>query len=161
MLKELWEKLFKMHAVFIPYGKKEWVDIFLRDLAAQKLTLRYHKEGEEDKHQFIECQLRVLPLGLYEFVFPKEHMDAVLTTLNFHMIPPYNIDKEISFMTMKIKPLDYAKKFLNIEDAPEFKTDKLIPWNKIFVSIIPIGVRYDGELTDSHGEMAGWIHEAI
>lgn len=146
-----------MHAVFIPYGKKEWVDIFLRDIAAQKLPMKMYKEGEKDTQQYIECQLRVLPFGFYEFVFPKEHGDAVLNTLRFDKPIPYGADKEFKIMGMKVKPLKYIRKFLNIIEAPEFKTDKKLLWTDMFVSIIPIGIRYDKEIEEPNG----WKHEAI
>lgn len=146
-----------MHAVFMLYGKKEWVDILIRDMSAQKLPLVSHKEGEPDVRQLIDCQVRILPFGLYEFVFPKEFEDVVLTTLDFHKKTSYNLDKEISIMRMKFKPLNYLRKFLNIEEPKDFKTEQQLPWIKEFVSIIPIGVRYDGEVTEPDGS----THEAI
>lgn len=146
-----------MHAVFIPYGKKEWVDIFLRDIMAQKLPIKATTKDGKEFHTIIECQLRVLPGGMYEFVFPKEYKDLVLTTLDFHKPISYGLDKEIKILGMKFKPLDYVKKFLKLEDPGEFKTDNQFPWIKMFVSIIPLGVRYDRELTAEDGT----IHEAI
>lgn len=150
-----------MHAVFIPYGKIECVETLIRDLRAQKLTLRCYKEGEKDVHMFITCQVRILPFGVYEFVFPKEHADVVLTSLDFHKPLAYGLDKEIKLLGMKIKPLDYAKKYLRIENIPEFKTDKALLLERTNVSILPIGVRYDGEIEEEHGEMKGFKHEAI
>lgn len=155
-----------MHACFIPYGKKECLDIFLRDMAAQKLPLRYFKEGEEDKLMYIDCQVRILPFGIWEFVFPKEYMDSVLTTLKFHKNLknlPYELDKEISIFGFKIKPLEYLKKYLRIVDPPEFKTDKTLLWMGDNVSIIPLGIRYEGEkpVTEVAGDLAGWSHERI
>lgn len=151
------------HAVFMVYGKKEFVDMFLRDLAAQKLSMVYHKKGEPDKTMFIECQLRVLPFGLYEFVFPKEHMDLVLTGLRFHMPSGiYNLDQEITKFGFTIKPLDHLRKFLKIEPVPEFKTDKALLFTYQHIAVIPIGVRYDGEITEPEGcANPGWTHEAI
>jgi hypothetical protein len=156
-----------MHAIFMPYGKKECVDWLIRDMTSQKLPLKIWKkdaEGkiiEEDNGNFIDCQIRMLPFGLYEFVFPKEFMDAVLTSLWFNKPDSpdlaYNINREISIFGMKFKPLDYVKKFLRIEDPPKFDNSKSLLWWNQHIGIIPIGIRYDGEVQETNG----FWHEAI
>lgn len=150
-----------MHAIFMVYGKKECVDYLIRDMTSQKLPLRFYKKDAdgkviEEKNTWIDCQVRVLPFGLYEFVFPKEFMNKVLTSLWFGRPIAYNLDAEIKFMGIKIKPLDYVKKFLRIEDAPKFDNSQTLIWWEQHIGIIPIGIRYDTELKD--GE---WFHEAI
>ena len=156
----------------MPYGRWEWVDVFLNELRAQKLTLKMHRKNpetgkEEEQHIFLSCQLRQLPGGLYEFIFPKEHMNLVLTGLNFAAADSghsdFDINKEFSVFGFKIKPIEYLKKFLRIEDIPEFDSSKTIIWDKMFVSIIPIGVRYEqGEVMEKEiSPYAGWWHEAI
>ena len=156
-----------MHAVFYPYGKKEWVDILLRDMMATKLPHRFYKEGESDVFMVAECQIRVLPLGFYEFIFPKEYQDIVLTTLNFHRKDKghsdFEFDKEFSFGPIKIKPMEYLKKWLRIEDPKDFKlSTEIMNWLIIHVSIIPIGVRYEqGTIVEKQGQFQGWSHEAI
>lgn len=143
-----------MHVVFIPYGMKKHVDYFLNELEHLKLSLRSYKKGEEDKKTLIECQLRILPGGFYEFVFPKEFINPVLTTFLFHKPSAYNLDKKI----LGFSPFKKIKEFLRIEDAPkDFDTSRTLPVVSDFVSIIPIGIRYDGEVTEADG----WKHEAI
>ena len=94
-------------------------------------------------------------------------MDVVLTGLNFHYKDnghsDFNINKEFSFGLFSIKPIDYLRKFLRIEPIPEFKSDKEIIWSKLWVSIIPIGVRYEqGEVLEKEGSpFAGLWHEGI
>ena len=145
-----------MHAVFMAYGMKDKVEYFLKELEHQKLVITFYKD--EEKVTFpVQCQVRILPFGIYEFVFPKEHMDAVLTTLRFHQKPPYNLDKSL----LGIKPFKVIKDFLRIEEIPEFKTDNIIPLYFEHVAIVPIGVRYDGEITEKQGKYEGWHHEAI
>jgi hypothetical protein len=153
-----------MHAVFMPYGKKECVDMLLRDIGAQKLQLRAWKKDAEGKETdviapWIDCQLRILPLGVYEFIFPKEYMPQVLTALWFgrHEEGTYNLNKELRVLGLKIKPLDYVKRFLRIEDPPKFDTKEGIIWYEKDVGIIPIGIRYDGEIQEANG----YWHEAI
>lgn len=152
-----------MHAVFMLYGKYEFVNILIRDICSQKLTLRIYKEGEQDKSSLIECQLRKLPFGLYEFIFPKEHKDIVLNTLWFERDGiDYDLNREISLLGLKIKPMKFLKKFLKIEDAPKIEDKtKILPWVIQHVGIIPIGVRYDGEIAEIQGELKGWKHERI
>src|SRR3990167_10420710 len=147
-----------MHAIFMPYGRWEWINVFLNELRAQKLTIRMHRKNpetglEEEQHVFISCQLRMLPGGLYEFIFPKEHINIVLTGLNSDAKDgghsDFDINKEFSFGLFSIKPIDYLRKFLRIEPVPEFDSSKTIIWDKMFVSIIPIGVRYEqGEVME-------------
>jgi len=161
-----------MHAIFIPYGRKEWVDVFLNDLRAQKLTLRLHRKNpetgqEEEQHIYTECQLRQLPFGIYEFIFPKEHMDIVLAGLNFHLgekaHSDFDINKEFSFGMIKIKPIEYARKYLRIEPVPEFNSSKGLIFSTMWVSIIPIGIRHEqGEVQERPGSaFEGWWHEGI
>jgi len=148
----------------MPYGKKECVDLLLRDMAAQKLQLKGWKKDEkgnitETVAPWIECQLRVLPLGVYEFIFPKEYLPQVLTALWFGRAEDstYNLNKEISVFGIKIRPIDQIKKFLRIEDPPKFEQTDGILWYQENIGIIPIGIRYDGEIQEKNG----YWHEAI
>ena len=158
-----------MHAVFALYGRYEWVEIFLNELKAQKLTARIHRKNpetgkDEEMKIWWRCQVRVLPGGFYEMVFPKEHIDTVLTGLGFHQKghTDFDIEKDFSLGLFKIKPIDYLRKFLRIDPVPEFNHEKELIFEKMFVSIIPIGVRYEqGEITLKGGEFDGWNIEAL
>ncbi len=140
-------------------------------MRAQKLTLRLHRRNsetgaEEEQHIFTECQLRMLPGGLYEYIFPREHIDIVLTGLNFHLKDKghsdFDIEKEFNIFGFKVKPIDYLKKFLRIDDIPEFDSTKELMFSKFWVSIIPIGIRYEqGEVMEKAGIYEGWWHEGI
>lgn len=147
-----------MHAVFAVYGMKQEVDFFLDELVHLKLFMEIRRNQEKDK-VLVQCQVRFMPGGLIDFVFPKENADAVLTTLRFHEEPPYNIGKELSILGLKkIQPLKYLREFLNLEEIPEFNKDNLLPILLTKnVALIPIGVRYDKELTEADG----WVHEAM
>lgn len=169
-----------MHAIFCAYGKTNWLEYFLNQISAQKVPLKLWRINpetgqREERTEWTEIQLRTLPGGFYEVVFPQEHMDTVLTTLEFNRkggkgkplgqdssIENYELDKEISILGMKFKPLDYIKKFLRIEDPPEFKTDNQFIWFHPFVSIIPLGIRREqGDVMEKVGPNAGWWHEGI
>lgn len=150
-----------MHAIFIPYGKKEHVDNFFRDLQAQKYKLKMWK-GKEVKHVWIEGQLRFCPFGVYEHIFPREEMDVVLTTLKFKTAPHTGEPKFNDRYDLGKVKLTILRKALKAKPAPDFKTDKAYLWLRDFVEIIPIGIREDDDIVDdTPGENFGWTHEAI
>ena len=156
-----------MHAAFIPYGKVEEVDLMLNDMRAQKHQLKLWKgkknaschdilikgkDGYKEKTIWIQSQIRYLPFGVIEYVFPKEDMDLVLTTLMFKDNKRYGTSKLI---------YSFIRKMIKCKKIPEFKTDKHYLWITTHVNIIPVGIREDGEFTDPDGPYKGWTHEAI
>src|SRR3990167_11458054 len=149
-----------MHAVFLLYGHKPRVDDFIMDVMAQKFPLKLWRNNpetgvyEERLGNWVQCQLRILPGGIYEIVFPKEFMAPVLTTLGFNKmhsdkkgegnpIADFDINREISIMGFKFKPINFIKKELRIEDPGEFKTEESLLWLRDFVTIIPLGIRHE------------------
>lgn len=151
-----------MHFIFIPYGKRTEVELLVRDMEAQKHKLTCHKEGEKDKVVWIQGQVRVLPFGIMEYVFPKDDLDAVLNTLCYEQYPNsdrYELEK-LNFF--RFQPLSLLRKFLKCERLPkEWKKDQKLLWIRDNVMIIPVGIRPDGEIVDSAGLFKGWTHEAI
>jgi len=140
-----------MHAVFIPYGKRSEVELLLRDMDAQKHYIPMWK-GKKKKGIWIQSQVRLLPFGVYEYIFPKEDMDIVLTTLKFNEV---KYDLGIIKTTL-------IKKALKVKKIPEFKKERKYLWIKDNVNIIPLGIREDVNIIDSTpGENFGWEHEAI
>jgi len=140
-----------MHFAFIPYGKRSEVELLLRDMEAQKHKLKL-KKGDILKEVWIQGAIRQMPLGIYEYVFPQENMDAVLWTL----LDP----KQDRYDLGKLK-LWILKKMIKCEPIPEFKRDNQYLWVKDNVNIIPLGVRYDRQVADGWGEHEGWEHEAL
>lgn len=144
-----------MHAVFALYGKLEEVELAMRDMRSQKHYLRMYKDDGSEQKILLQGQMRVGIGGIYEYVFPKEDLDAVLATLRFN--EPSKYSAKIPKMYLKI-----LKKMLGIEDIPKFDTTKKYPWIVENVGIIPLGIRYDGEIIEPEGmKYAGWKHEAI
>lgn len=143
-----------MHVAFIPYGIKHAVDFLLRDMESQKHKLKVYKKGEPDNFIWLQGQLRILPFGVYEYVFPREDLDLVLTTL----MPSYAQNMGSYVGKTKIMIL---RKILKLKKIPKYKTDNCFLWIKDDVSIILIGIREDGELTEKQGNYVGWSHEAI
>lgn len=151
-----------MHVAFIPYGKRSEVELMFRDMEAQKHKLRIHKEGEKDKYCWFQAQVRIMPFGVVEYVFPREDLDVVLNTLTYQ-IPP-NLDRyeleKIKFMG--VTPLSLIKKVLKLEPIPkDFSKERKLLWIKDNVMIIPLGIRRDEDIVAPDGEAKGWTHEAI
>lgn len=150
-----------MHAVFIPYGKRDEVELMMRDMEAQKFLLPMWK-GKEKATAIIQGQVRILPMGVMEYCFPKENKDLVLTSLKFHGYEQsqYKL-KDIKIAFLKGSPVEFLRKFLECSHVPEFKSDRNLLWVNENVMIIPIGVKDDENLTETEGKYVGWTHEAI
>lgn len=137
----------------MPYGKRELVEKLLRDMEAQKHQLIMTK-GEEKRVLWIDGQVRVLPFGLYEYVFPKEDLDLVLRTL----VPSANKDR-YSLGEIRNKVL---RKIVKAEPLPDYalQGNKFL-WVKENVEVIPIGIRKDSEIVGNALYDDGYTHEAI
>jgi hypothetical protein len=148
-----------MHLAFIPYGIKNMVDFIIEDLNHKYLPLRLYKEGEEDK--FVLTQTQIRQFGIYELVFPKEYMVEVFSALKIKNSRINNFDKKI----LGISPLSALRKILELEPIPDFEETNHpnfpIPEYIKFVGIMPIGVRYDKDITEKTGDYEGWSHEGI
>ena len=153
-----------MHAIFMPYGKVEWVENFLNDIRAHKSYIKATCEGKEDIKFLTQYQLRILPFGFYEVVFPREDLDIVLTTLNFpHANNVYSDRYQIPEFAMK-----QVRKILHCELAPtDYKRDTAFPWVRGIdlkhqeAYVLPIGIRKDLDITETKEEFKGYTHEAI
>jgi hypothetical protein len=144
-----------MHILFIPYGKRQEVELLLRDMEAQKHWLPMRKE-QEQTGIWVQGTIRMLPFGIYEYICPKENGEMVMKTLDFGKKSPYDFPK--LFMNI-------LNKILKIEKIPEIKTDKKYLWIKDNVSIIPLGIKTDNDdvVEDGHfyPELKGYVHEAL
>jgi len=147
-----------MHVSFMPYGKRAEVELLFRDMEAQKHFLIMHKEGQPDMGIWLQSQLRMLPLGVWEYVFPKEELALVLTTLGRAKGKAdnglYNFGWLQKFILQKLTQSDPIPK--------DYKTDAKYLWVKDNVNIILIGIKNDGDMTEGpENKYAGWTHEAI
>ena len=72
-----------MHLAFIPYGPRESVEWLLRQMEAQKHALLFWKKDDPkaQKPIYIPGAIRMLPLGIYEYIFPRESLQLVLNSL--------------------------------------------------------------------------------
>jgi hypothetical protein len=150
-----------MHVVFMPYGDIYSVERFLNDMKAQKHQITFTSpDGKQQKQIYISAQLRVLPFGFYEYVFPKEDLDIVLTTLlREGGEDRYSMEK-VSFMGLT--PVTLLRKFLKCDPLPEFKRENKMLWVMDNVNITVLGYRKDLEMEEpALSSLPGWKHEAI
>tara|TARA_Y100000310_G_scaffold58013_1_gene53171 strand:+ start:2763 stop:3239 length:477 start_codon:yes stop_codon:yes gene_type:complete len=158
-----------MHAVFIPYGKLTELQFFYRDAESQKYLWRMWQGDKENptklQHIYLGGGLRTLPFGIMEYCFPQEHVDIVLNTLKFDFEgKAYTASKHGKIPYSKIigrARMLFLRKLAGCEPIPEFKRGRVMPWTMQNIKIIPLGVRYDCDMTETSGDFAGWTHEAI
>lgn len=146
-----------MHFAFIPYGARQEVERLFRDMEAQKFQLKLTKKGEKDKAVFIPGQVRLLPLGVVEFIFPREYVDIILNTMLDNTAPNRYSQHKLykTFMAM-------FRKVLGLKKLPEYKKKEKFPWTIQHVSIMPVGIREDGDLSEAKDMgYKDWWHEAI
>lgn len=147
-----------MHFAFIPYGARTEVERFLRDVESQKFQLKLSKKGEKDKHVWVTGQIRELPFGVKEIVFPREYKDMVVATMTKNTAP--NRQKE----HYAYKPImSMLRKGLRLKSLPrEFNQDNKFIWDLEHVSIMPLGIREDSDLKEEKDMgYKGWNHESL
>ena len=146
-----------MHFAFIPYGARPEVERFMRDVESQKFQLKLTKKGEKDKHVWINGQIRELPFGVKEIVFPREYQDLVISTM---MRKEPNRQKS----HYAYKPImTMLRKGLKLDPIPnDFDPKKYLIWDMEYVSIMPLGIRHDSDLKECKDMgYKDWDHESI
>ena len=127
-------------------------------MEAQKHLMPMTKEGEDNMGVWISGQIRDLPFGIKEYVFPKESLDIVLRTLGAKTTE-IGGEYGVSFKRM-VYP--FLRKFLKLKPIPNYEDEgKHFKWVKAFVSIIVLGTREDGEIVGTYIDDLGWTHEAL
>lgn len=142
-----------MHVSFIPYGERSCVERLLRDMEAQKHLMPMTK-GKKTQGTWMPGQIRELPFGVKEYVFPKESLNMVLRTLHANK-GKYGINfKNFAYPVLR--------KFLKLKNVPKYeKEGDIYLWGKRFVSIVVLGIREDGEIVGGEVDDDGWTHEAL
>ncbi len=123
-------------------------------MEAQKHLMPMTK-GKKKMGTWMPGQIRILPFGVMEYVFPKESLDRVLRTLK---------DKEGGLYGVKFKRLvmPTLRKLLKLKPIPKYeKEGELYMWSKAFVSLVVLGIREDGEIVGEYINDKGWTHEAL
>lgn len=140
-----------MHVVFFAYGIKDKVDLFLRDLQCQKFKLPFKKKNGKEAFVWVQGSLRQLPLGMYDYVFPKESLDAVLNTLKFDSPSYYPKHKFGKYLVI-------LRKIFKLKKHPKYSKKNNYVWFMNDVALIPVGIREDEERWFSETNL---FHEAL
>lgn len=123
------------------------IDVFEARMSTLPLMLPFEKDGKKYKQPMFGM---LEPVKLYRYVFPKEHLDEILKTLDFPENVNYKrFDKQKLFLR---KALGLKKTPIPKEDAQPF----LI--HKMGVALKDIGIKED---VDNMTFPDGTIHEAI
>lgn len=142
-----------MHVVFMVCGRKQSVDHMFMDMQAQKFPL-INTKGDDKKAIYLQGTLRYSILGTWEYVFPRESRDIVMTTLGFNTerYPQHKLDlrKWGLRKVLKCKPI-----------PKKFDSSQKLLWVTNDVAVIPIGIREDTDLVETDGEFKGYTHEAL
>ncbi len=147
-----------MHVMFIPYGKRSEVELLLRDMEAQKHGLICTSDTGEKATVYIQGNLRQLPLGVYDYIFPREDCDNVLNTLRHgKQYDAYMKPWMLIFLRKVLHCGKPAPKTVPFIEEPKMQ----YMWIKDHVHIIVIGVKEDTTLVEKEGKYAGWTHEAL
>lgn len=145
-----------MHAFFMTRGIKQDVDLVVKFLETRTFLLPFTdmKTGLE-KFQPIQGNLQ--PIQLWSYVFPEYERDKVLTSLKFD---EENRKRWTSDLKMKAA-VEGLRLMLGAKKIPSFSKEQrmLMPLAALNnVSIIPIGIKEDGVMPDSHDDT---VHESL
>jgi hypothetical protein len=142
-----------MQSYFITRGKYEEVETFITWLRCQVLPLKIIKGDGSTDQMAMECMVR--PIQLWEFVYPREHHDLVVNSLNlaaktnpFYYNSSYNLNPKL----FVLRKLLGAKSF----EQPKDKINKLMLPYERFKNINVLGIGYVED-----GDIAELTHERI
>ena len=148
-----------MHVSFIPYGERSIVEKLFREMEQQKHLMpmwKKHGKGMRNRQSWIPGQIRQMPGGVYEYVFPKENLDRVLRTMG--------VAGSGDIYGVNFKKLIYPllRKVLKLKPVPKYgKEGDVYLWTKMYVAIIILGIREDGDVVGIYTDDKGWTHEAL
>ena len=142
-----------MHAYGIFRGVKKELDDAIAQLQGQYLPFEVFKDGAAGlkKGKYL-AQLQVRPIQLYEFVFPKEHKDFVLTSI--FVDPSNQVDRgnEKTMSHTKSKRHDKAiwflRKVLGVKKAEWKPTIEKWPIPFSHLDRVLIGIKEDYNFDD-------------
>jgi hypothetical protein len=129
-----------MHLVFMTRGVKSQRDQFVNFMQTQMFPWK-RTNLSTGKDEIVMVQGALRPIELFEYVFPEEHLNEVLTMLN---IPP----KDPQFNSWGMD--SFKRKMLrqalgkDLQDVPEYKP---VPTSRFIetrgVAIYPLGIKKD------------------
>lgn len=134
-----------MHFTFAASGHSRWLQTFEEYLKTRIFPMPVTMPDGSTVMQNVESALR--PIQLYEFIFPKEHLDVVLNTL------AKDGEDRPRGKSLGL-PLAMVRKALHLKKIPKKRDPskgKLAIIDQ-HVRIVPIGIRYDEDIVYPDGK---------
>ena len=130
-----------MHAYGLIRGIKHEVDRFITELQGKYVPYEVKEGAAGIPKGTYYAQIHVRPIQLYEFVFPREQKDIVLTTI-FGM-------ENGATQHKKHKKWIYAlRKMLGVEPFPVYDNKLTLPISRQHMEVIGVGVKDDYDFAD-------------
>ena len=124
-----------MHLYFITRGPKHWRDLFI-DFMHTFMWKWKRKNLKTNKEEICQVQGSLRPIELWEYVFPEECLDEVLTVIKANETK--HVFKGARGVALR-KALGKGVK--PIPDHKEVKTNKYAEKNA--VAVYPVGIKKD------------------
>ena len=125
-----------MHTVFGIRGIKQDVENFIEELSTRYVSFKMFNEKAKKMESKL-VRLRVCPVQIFDVSFPKEHADAVLSTI-------YSGGKGKTISRKLRKYAKLLRVMLGLKDLPKYKTESHLmmsyPEN---IEVIALGVKED------------------
>jgi len=148
-----------MHLAFATRGPINEVEDFIKELSTRYLEFDwYNQETKKLERRMIKG--RLCPIQLWDFSFPSQHLDAVLTTC-------LGAAKGKPQMRSHKKFVWTLRKAMHFEKIPEYKTDMhLAMSDPKGIELIGIGIKEDYWITENNkhvdkGNKTGLSYEGI
>lgn len=123
-----------MHLYFTTRGIKMHVDNFITQLQGKYLPFKYN--GKDSA-----VQVAVRPVQMWEVVFPKEHLDLMLTTCLGPDGKPYH-KRHNKFIAV-------VRKVLGVKKIPKYDNSSMMICGRDHIDSTGIGIKEDAN--DNNG----------
>ncbi len=142
-----------MHLYFITRGVKHFRDLFVNMMQSQ--MWRWKRTNlETNKKEVTGVQGALRPIELWEYIFPEECLDEVLTMLNIRNGDIINMSKTKSAMLRKALGKD-------VKPIPKYKDNPTHFVEKTGIAIYPIGIKKDPRKDFDFGLAGKWNQEGL
>lgn len=126
------------HTVFLTRGHIDHIEPFMRELSSRYLPMKiYNQETKKLEDKMV--QMRLCPVQLWDLSYPKQHRDAIHTTLF-----PGGKGEGFSNPRSFDKIIWGIRKALKLQDIPDFKRDSWLAMRPLeHTEVIAIGCKDD------------------
>ena len=143
-----------MHFFFLTRGVKQQRDLFVKFMETQMWKWK-RKNLTTGKDEFIQVQGGLRPLELWEYIFPDECLDEVLTVLELDENGKNRWALGRTKSAILRKALGKGTEGNKIKPVPKFKKAKTNKYVELRgVAVYPIGIK-----EDAHEAIKEWDYQ--